>query len=132
MQIFESASAKRVRALGFTEAQFDIIATLGNTTGMNCKELGEKTLITKGTLTGVLNRLEAKGLVQRERGEDKRQFFVKLTAAGIHSFETTFPAVVSQGRATFAHYQIEDFEALEAQLSKLKRTLETYKSMPTT
>ena len=41
-------------------------------TGMTCKELGEKLWITKGTLTGVLDRLEAKGLVQRERKiEDK-------------------------------------------------------------
>ena len=35
---------------GLTHAQFDIIATLGNTPGMSYKELGDKTLITKGTL----------------------------------------------------------------------------------
>ena len=32
------------------------IATLGNTPGMSYKELGDKTLITKGTLTGVIER----------------------------------------------------------------------------
>ena len=123
MQLFEQASSKRVRALGLTESQFDIIATLGNTPSMTCKELGEKTLITKGTLTGVLERLEAKGLIQRDRGEDRRQTFIKLSSAGEACFEQTFPEVVSQGRQAFSDYQNEDFEALETQLAKLKATL---------
>lgn len=123
MQLFEKASAKRVRAMGFTESQFDIIATLGNTPGMTCKELGEKTLITKGTLTGVLDRLESKGLIQRERGEDRRQLFIKLSVAGEARFHEAFPEVVNQGRSTFSAYRNEDFEALETQLLKLKNTL---------
>ncbi len=123
MQLFEKLSSKRVRSLGFTESQFDIIATLGNTPGMTCKELGEKTLITKGTLTGVLDRLEAKGLIQRERGDDRRQLFIKLTAEGEAQFATAFPEVVKQGRENFSDYQAEDFDALEAQLNKLKATL---------
>jgi MarR family 2-MHQ and catechol resistance regulon transcriptional repressor len=123
MQSFEKISSKRVRSLGFTDSQFDIIATLGNTPGMTCKELGEKTLITKGTLTGVLDRLEQKGLIQRERGEDRRQLFVKLTPEGELQFANAFPEVVKQGREIFSEYQAEDYDALEAQLLKLKLTL---------
>jgi len=123
MQSFEKISSKRVRSLGFTDSQFDIIATLGNTPGMTCKELGEKTLITKGTLTGVLDRLEQKGLIQRERGEDRRQLFVKLTPEGELQFANAFPEVVKQGREIFSEYQLEDYDALEAQLLKLKLTL---------
>lgn len=123
MQLFEKSSAKRVRAMGFTESQFDIIATLGNTPGMTCKELGEKTLITKGTLTGVLDRLESKGLIQRERGVDRRQLFIKLTPAGEARFNESFPEIVNQGRHTFNSYLSEDYDALEAQLLKLKNTL---------
>jgi MarR family 2-MHQ and catechol resistance regulon transcriptional repressor len=123
MQSFEKISSQRVRSLGFTDSQFDIIATLGNTPGMTCKELGEKTLITKGTLTGVLDRLEQKGLIQRERGEDRRQMFVKLTPEGEQQFATAFPEVVKQGHAIFSEYQADDFDALEAQLLKLKATL---------
>ena len=55
-QAFEIYSASHIRAIGLTPPQFDIIATLGNTQGMSPKELGEKTLITKGTLTGVMDR----------------------------------------------------------------------------
>lgn len=123
MQLFEKSSKARVRVHGFTEAQFDIIATLGNTAGMSCKELGEKTLITKGTLTGVLDRLEKKGLIQRERGADRRQLFVKLSPAGERAFSEAFPTVVKEGSQNFADYSEADFLALEQSLLKLKNSL---------
>ncbi len=124
MQAFERLSGEHVRQCGLTHAQFDIIATLGNTPGMSYKELGEKTLITKGTLTGVIERLEAKGLVERERSEDdKRSFFIRLTAEGERLFHEVFPRVVSLGGAVFAHYRDEDFDTLEKTLSGLKRTI---------
>jgi DNA-binding MarR family transcriptional regulator len=124
MQSFERASGDNVRRLGFTHSQFDIIATLGNTPGMTCKELGEKTLITKGTLTGVLDRLEQKGLIERERGcEDRRQLMVRLTPHGEAVFDDIFPKVVAQGKQRFNHYTEQDFEALERELQKLKASL---------
>lgn len=124
MQIFEKNSSARVRSFGFTESQFDIIATLGNTPGMTCKELGEKTLITKGTLTGVLGRLDKKGLIARTQSDDdRRQFFIKLTPAGEQTFSDIFPQVVQQGRQNFARYGEEDFVALERELHKLKSCL---------
>ena len=127
MQLFEKKSSARVRSFGFTESQFDIIATLGNTAGMTCKELGEKTLITKGTLTGVLDRLIIKGLIVRAPGdEDRRQSIIKLTAAGEQTFADIFPQVVRQGRENFAKYGEEDFLALERELMKLKNCLNDF------
>ncbi|MBI6545272.1 MAG: MarR family transcriptional regulator [Cyanobacteria bacterium NC_groundwater_1444_Ag_S-0.65um_54_12] len=86
----------RFEALGLTPAQFDVLATLGDTSGMSCKELGERTLITRGTLSPVLDRLEAKGLITRAKGtNDCRQTFVTLTAEGQVTYERTFmPHVV--------------------------------------
>ena len=124
MQLFEQASNRNVRQFGCTPAQFDIIATLGNTAGMTGKELGEKTLITKGTLTGVLDRMEQKGLIQRERGgEDRRQLFVKLTPQGDARFRDIFPKVVQTGEQRFSAYSEADYAILEQALIKLKHHL---------
>jgi MarR family transcriptional regulator, 2-MHQ and catechol-resistance regulon repressor len=121
LQGFERFSGESVRECGLTHAQFDIIATLGNTPGMSIKELGDKTLITKGTLTGVIDRLEAKGLVARERScDDKRSFFVRLTPAGEDTFKDAFPKVVEQGRLLFSSYKEADFEEMDRILRKLK------------
>jgi DNA-binding MarR family transcriptional regulator len=124
MQGYERISGEYVRRSGLTHAQFDIIATLGNTPGMSYKELGDKTLITKGTLTGVIERLEQKGLVERQRNDcDKRSFFVKLTPAGEQVFCTVFPEVISQSGKMFAGYSDDDFAQLEKTLSALKTVI---------
>ena len=74
---------RNIRRLGLTSAQFDVIATLGNTSGMSCKELTKQTLVTKGTLTGVLDRLEVKGLIERIPSKvDRRSIFIRLTSKG--------------------------------------------------
>jgi DNA-binding MarR family transcriptional regulator len=124
MQSFERCSADHVRQHGLTHPQFDIIATLGNTSGMSYKELGEKTLITKGTLTGVIERLESKGLVERQRSDcDKRSFSVRLTGDGDAMFRTVFPRVIDMGKQLFTDYTEEDYAALEKNLARLKNAI---------
>ena len=102
-QAFEAYSAKDIRALGLTPSQFDVIATLGNTPGMTSTELGEKTLITKGTLTGVVDRLADRGWVERAaHASDRRCQIVRLTAAGKALFAKVFPAHMAHLAACFA------------------------------
>jgi DNA-binding MarR family transcriptional regulator len=122
LQGFERLSGETVRRCGLTPAQFDIIATLGNTPGMTYKELGDKTLITKGTLTGVIERLEAKGLVVKTRSsDDKRSFSVCLTPLGNDVFAQVFPIVVAQGKQLFESYSDADFDAMDGTLRKLRQ-----------
>lgn len=124
MQGFERLSGEHVRECGLTHAQFDIIATLGNTDGMSYKELGDKTLITKGTMTGVIERLEQKGLVERQRSlDDKRSWFIQLTPQGEQVFREVFPKVIARGGDVFANFSDDDFAALEKTLSGLKQVI---------
>lgn len=125
-QAFEQLSGAHVRSLDLTPSQFDIIATLGNTAGMTFKELGEKTLITKGTLTGVVDRLEAKGLVKRVlHAQDRRSSVVQLTEHGQGEFERVFAPHVRHCKQAFLDYREEDFARLEDALGKLKSHLDT-------
>ncbi len=91
-QAFEAYSTKHIKNMGLTMTQFDVIATLGNQPPMTCKELGEKTLILKGTMTGVLERLEHKGLIAKiPNAEDGRSYRIGLTKAGERLFKKAFP-----------------------------------------
>ena len=102
-QAFEAYSAAHIRTLGLTPPQFDVIATLGNTAGMTATELGEKTLITKGTLTGVVDRLVDRGWVARvAHGSDRRCQIVRLTRSGETLFAKVFPAHMAYMAARFA------------------------------
>lgn len=84
---------RHIKSLRLTPSQFDVIATLGDTEGMTCSELSAQTLVTKGTLTGVLDRLVAKGLIRRDAMEhDRRCTKISLTAKGDAIFRKTFAA----------------------------------------
>ena len=123
-QVFR-ASARHIESLGLTPAQFDVIATLGDTPGMTCKQLGEGTLITKGTLTGVLDRLEERGLVSRSRGErDSRQVYVKLTPEGEKVFQATFQPHVDHLGRHFAGIPLERQTQLTELLRELQQSFE--------
>ena len=111
---FERFSALQVREFGLTAAQFDIIATLGNTAGMTFKALGEKTLITKGTLTGVVDRLQARGLVRRAASKsDGRSTLVRLTSKGEAEFERVFAAHVAYLKRPFSVLSADERRRLE-------------------
>lgn len=120
-QAFASYSAAHIRTLDLTPSQFDIIATLGNTEGMNFKELGERTLITKGTLTGVVERLQAKRLVQREvSSSDKRSQIVKLTDRGAAIFDQVFPAHLNHVDRVFSEISQNELDEMESVLKRLR------------
>lgn len=122
---FMHISDTHIRTQGLTPPQFDIIATLGNTPGMSGRELGEKTLMTKGTLTGVLDRLEAKGLIARTlNASDRRCMIVKLTAKGEAEFNRLFAPHVAFCKQAFGGYSEDDFAALDRELTKLKSHLD--------
>jgi len=120
-QAFTSYSDAHVRALGLTPPQFDIISTLGNTPGITFNKLAEKTLITKGTLTGIIDRLEQKGLVRREvPADDRRSFVARLTSEGERVFEETFPLHINYLKQRFEKLDRHELKQIQAALEKLR------------
>lgn len=130
-QAFESFSAEHIRLLGLTPPQFDIVATLGNTAGMTFKALGEQTLITKGTLTGVVDRLAAKGIVRRIASPtDGRSQIVQLTPEGEALFARIFPPHLSHLRRVFGGFDAAALDESEAALRHLRAAFEAAKGNP--
>ena len=87
------AEGLRRSGSGLTPSQARVIFAIGDTDGLTCKDIGDMTLITKGTLTGVVDRLEEKGLVERWAVEgDGRKTIVALTGEGEKVYRKEFPA----------------------------------------
>jgi len=113
---------RHIKSLRLTPSQFDVIATLGDTDGMTCSELSAQTLVTKGTLTGVLDRLVAKGLIRRDvmKG-DRRCTKISLTAKGDALFRKTFAAHLAFLRPFFARaLSPEEVDQTRALLLRLR------------
>ena len=130
-QAFEVYSAAHIRAIGLTPPQFDIVATLGNTSGMTFTVLGEKTLITKGTLTGVVDRLATKGLVRRIASEhDGRSQIVQLTKKGSVLFDKVFPAHLAYVHKVFVDFTSQDYTRIESALRDLRKAFKSPGEQP--
>ena len=115
------AGVHRANGTGLTVSQADVLFTLGNTEGMTCGEIGERTLITKGTLTGVIDRLVAKGLVQRKRvSSDARCTRIVLTEEGEALFEQVFPQHIGALKSRFDQLSKADREAAVELLAKVR------------
>lgn len=120
-QAFSNYSDSHIREMGLTPCQFDVIASLGNTDGMSMKDLAEATLVTKGTLTGIVDRLEKKGVVRREvPPENRRSFTVVLTPDGEALFETAFPKHIDYLQERFERLTPEELKQLQGLLEKLR------------
>lgn len=120
-QAFCVYDESHIRELGLTAPQFDVIATLGNTSGMFMNQLAEKTLVTKGTLTGIIDRLEQKGLVRREvPPENRRCFLIVLTPEGEQVFQEVFPAHISHLKERFDRLNEQELEEIKVALQKLR------------
>jgi MarR family 2-MHQ and catechol resistance regulon transcriptional repressor len=120
-QAFSAYDAAGYSDVDLTVPQADVIFTLGNTRGLTCKQIGEKTLITKGTLTGILDRLEAKRLIRRVRlAEDRRSTRIQLTRAGERVFAREFPRQIAHLKKRFQHLSQTELRDIHAALRKLR------------
>jgi MarR family transcriptional regulator, organic hydroperoxide resistance regulator len=69
--------------IGLTYPQYLAMLVLWEKDGLMVSELGERLYLDSGTLTPLLKRLEASGLIARIRAvEDERRVHLTLTAAG--------------------------------------------------
>ena len=83
--------------LGLTYPQYLVMLVLWEGDGLMVSELGQRLSLDSGTLTPLLKRLEAAGLISRLRDvQDERRVHIHLTAAGrkLKSAAAKVPACV--------------------------------------
>jgi DNA-binding MarR family transcriptional regulator len=73
----------RLDAIGLTYPQYLVFLVLWEQDNITVKSLGDSLFLDSGTITPLLKRLEARGLVRRQRDEmDERQVRIHLTQDG--------------------------------------------------
>jgi MarR family transcriptional regulator, organic hydroperoxide resistance regulator len=80
---FSRAYRQFLDPLGLTYPQYVVLLVLWERDNLPVKSIGEQLFLDSGTLTPLLKRLEAAGLIRRQRDrEDERQVRILLTDAG--------------------------------------------------
>jgi MarR family 2-MHQ and catechol resistance regulon transcriptional repressor len=103
-----------------TTSQFGVLEALYHRGPMQVGQLGEKILKSSGNMTLVIDNLEKRGLVRRDRREDDRRCVeVYLTAEAGELIEQLLPGHVAGIVAAFAVLTAEEQATLAALCRKL-------------
>ncbi|MPW30391.1 MarR family transcriptional regulator [Agarivorans sp. B2Z047] len=104
--------------LDLTYLQYIVMMVLWEHDSVSVKSLGERVHLDSGTLTPLLKRLEAKGLVLRARSEqDERVRVISLTPQGV---AMRGPAeAIPQAMLCQADLPLEELQALKAGCDRL-------------
>ena len=77
------AITERLREIGLSVPQCDVLTTLTEQEGVSQQVLARRLYVTKGNISGLLDRLETAGLVERRSTQaDRRQYEIYLTPVG--------------------------------------------------
>ena len=114
---------------GLNPGEFDVLATLrrsGQPYQLSPTELFNSMMVTSGTMTHRLDRLEKADLVQRiPDPSDRRGTLIQLTKKGFSVIDKAFEAHVANGHHLVADLEETDRDALAQLLRKLLTAFET-------
>jgi DNA-binding MarR family transcriptional regulator len=100
-------SKRLVKSSGLTVPQLIVLQSIRRQGRVAIGQIASDVSLSQGTVTAILDRLSASGLVQRERsGDDKRVVLTSLTEAGLRKLEES-PELMQAGF-------VREFEKLES------------------
>ena len=114
-----------VAGSGITATQWVVLMHLRDGLAINASDLCAQLRHDSGALTRVIDQLEARGLVLRERSrEDRREVQLRLTDAGVATIAALIPKVVERFNFALREFTRSEAAELNRLLSKLISSLE--------
>jgi DNA-binding MarR family transcriptional regulator len=115
------AMADRLREVGLSVPQCDVLTTLTEQEGVSQQDLAERLYVTKGNISGLVDRLAAAGLVERRTlPNDRRSHAIFLTPEGRSAAEAGISLQRAFVDATLGQLTADDLRAFETQLLKAR------------
>jgi DNA-binding MarR family transcriptional regulator len=109
-----------VTAQGFTVSEWRVLASLAGSEPVNIGQLAEITTMKQPTVTRVLDRMQARGLIERLPNDaDRRITLVRITAAGTRLVSKLIPLALQHERRVLEPFGQQRAEDLKTTLRKL-------------
>ena len=112
-----------LREAGLSLSQYNILRILrgAREEGLPCGEITERMVRRDPDLTRLLDRLETRGLVSRERGTaDRRVVLAKVTPEGLRLLDALEASVNTATKAALSHMQASRLKALNELLDEAR------------
>ena len=126
-----AAMSQRLRALGLSVAQFDLLSTLTESEGITQRDLAERLYVTKGNVSGLVDRLVEAGMVDRRAiPGDRRSYALHLTAEGREAARRGMQTQQVFVDETVGQLAGADLELLDAVISRWRDTFKALELKP--
>jgi MarR family 2-MHQ and catechol resistance regulon transcriptional repressor len=113
----------REQHLTATQMNALLVLRMAGENGLLMNEVGQRLVVTKSNITGLVDRLERQGLVARGEHPDRRATVVRLTDAGSRLLDRALPRHAQQLAELTKCFSPEEKRTLVRLLSKLRREL---------
>jgi DNA-binding MarR family transcriptional regulator len=124
-QAFNRVYKPGLDRIGLTYPQYLVLLVLWEQDGQTVNQVGKQLHLDSGTLTPMLKRLEAAGIVRRQRDtQDERQVRISLTAKGSGLKEQA--AEARRGVACATGLPAGEIQALRDELMRLRDSLNSF------
>lgn len=123
-----NAQAEELRPLGLSPSAFNVLMALHNTADRMLEpcQLAQRLLISRPSVTGLLDTLQSKGLVMRHpHGDDRRRILVHLTDEGEALLESHYATHYREQEAAFADLSADERETLITLLRRVRGAVPT-------
>ncbi len=118
-QLLRLSMARSLRRVGLSIPQFDVLSTLSEGEGMTQRQLAEQLFVTKGNVSGLIDRLVEAKLVERRPGaQDRRSHALFLTGKGQSLATTGFAVQKSFVDSTLGLLSEKELEVLHRLLGR--------------
>lgn len=115
------AMTARLKGVGLSVAQTDVLSTLTEREGISQQELAQRLYVTKGNISGLIDRLEAVGYVERRSlASDRRSHAIHLTDAGRLAASRGVEAQRAFVRETLGRLDSEDLDEFDRLIQSLR------------
>jgi DNA-binding MarR family transcriptional regulator len=117
-----NAQAEELRPVGLSPSAFNVLMALVNTADNTLEpcQLAERLLVSRPSMTGLLDTLQTKELIERRaHPEDRRRVLVVLTDAGRRLLDEHFPTHYREQNALLAGFSAEEKEQLVHLLQRI-------------
>ena len=110
------AVSDSLRKIGLSVPQCDVLSTLTEKEGVSQQDLAQRLYVTKGNISGLIDRLASAGLVERRSiAADKRQHAIYLTEPGRRAAEAAIGvqhAIIARSFGRLPEARLAIFEEL--------------------
>ncbi|WP_124058096.1 MarR family winged helix-turn-helix transcriptional regulator [Vaginisenegalia massiliensis] len=120
---FERILKGEIAKFGLNTTEFAVLEILYHKGDLPIQQVAEKILIASSSTTYVVDKLQAKGLLERKQCQkDKRVTYAAISSKGCQLMDEIFPIHETQISALFANLEDQEVSQLRQMLKRVAQT----------